>query len=187
MNNPIRPHCSLAYNLHKKYFRLYSEETVWGKTVRPYLEPAADEAVTSQMSPVTKPSLIRVLNRETVYPPPIWFMRQAGRSLPEYRAVRAKAQDFLALCDDPHRAAEVTLQPVRRFGFDAAIVFADILLLPRALGQTVWFEPGEGPRLGPLPELDTLEGEVERPWASECPPSVRLWRWSVSRWTRSRL
>ncbi len=114
------------------------------------------------MSPLDlQPDLIRVLDREVVYPPPIWFMRQAGRSLPEYRALRATAKDFLALCDDPQLAAEITLQPVRRFGFDAAIVFADILLLPRALGQAVWFEPGEGPQLGPLPEFEALDGQVE--------------------------
>lgn len=82
--------------------------------------------------------------------PPIWLMRQAGRYLPEYRAVREKAGGFLDLCYTPELAAEVTFQPIRRYGFDAAILFADILLLPHALGMNVWFEPGEGPRLAPV-------------------------------------
>ena len=81
--------------------------------------------------------------------PPIWFMRQAGRYLPEYREVRARAGDFLSLCYDPELAAEVTLQPIRRYDLDAAILFADILLIPQALGQEVWFAAGEGPRLAP--------------------------------------
>jgi uroporphyrinogen decarboxylase len=80
---------------------------------------------------------------------PIWLMRQAGRYLPEYREVRAKAGSFLDLCFNPKLAAEVTLQPVRRFGFDAAILFSDILVIPHALGQKLTFEAGEGPRLAP--------------------------------------
>ena len=86
--------------------------------------------------------------------PPIWLMRQAGRYLPEYRAIREKAENFLDLCFDPKRAAEITLQPVRRFGFDAAIMFSDILVVPYALGQRVTFAEGEGPgwkRLRTLP------------------------------------
>jgi uroporphyrinogen decarboxylase len=88
--------------------------------------------------------------------PPIWLMRQAGRYLPEYREVRGKAGGFLQLCYSPELAAEVTLQPIRRFGFDAAILFSDILVIPHALGQHVWFEEGEGPRLEPIAAASEL-------------------------------
>ncbi|SNR50446.1 uroporphyrinogen decarboxylase [Paracoccus sediminis] len=94
--------------------------------------------------------LLRALAGETLPTPPIWMMRQAGRYLPEYRATRAQAGDFLSLCYDPDLAAEVTLQPIRRFGFDAAILFADILLVPQALGADLWFVTGEGPRLSTI-------------------------------------
>ena len=107
------------------------------------------------------PRLLRALAGETLDRPPVWFMRQAGRSLPEYRALRARAKDFISFCHHPEMAAEATLQPMRRFPFDAAIVFADILLLPRALGQDVWFEAGEGPRLAPLPPVGALAAEIE--------------------------
>ena len=96
---------------------------------------------------MTDKTILRALAGETLPTPPVWLMRQAGRYLPEYRATREKAGDFLKLCYTPDLAAEVTLQPIRRYGFDAAILFADILLLPQALGPQLWFEPGEGPRL----------------------------------------
>ncbi len=94
--------------------------------------------------------LLRALAGETQAIPPIWMMRQAGRYLPEYRATRAQAGDFLSLCYNPELAAEVTLQPIRRYGFDAAILFADILLVPQALGADLWFVTGEGPRLSTM-------------------------------------
>ncbi|WP_375254704.1 uroporphyrinogen decarboxylase [Yoonia sp.] len=104
-------------------------------------------------------TILRALAGETLPTPPIWMMRQAGRYLPEYKATRAQAGDFLSLCYNPELAAEVTMQPIRRFGFDAAILFADILLLPQALGADLWFVTGEGPRLSTITsqaELDKL-------------------------------
>ena len=95
-------------------------------------------------------SILRALAGEILTTPPIWMMRQAGRYLPEYKATRAQAGDFLKLCYTPDLAAEVTLQPIRRYGFDAAILFADILLLPQALGADLWFVTGEGPRLSTI-------------------------------------
>ena len=97
-------------------------------------------------------TILRALAGEVLPKPPIWMMRQAGRYLPEYRATRAQAGDFLSLCYNPELAAEVTLQPIRRYGFDAAILFADILLLPQALGADLWFVTGEGPRLSTVTE-----------------------------------
>ena len=109
-------------------------------------------------------TILRALAGETLPTPPIWMMRQAGRYLPEYKATRAEAGDFLSLCYNPDLATEVTLQPIRRYGFDAAILFADILLLPQALGMDLWFVTGEGPRLSTItsePEFDALgRGEM---------------------------
>lgn len=101
-------------------------------------------------------TILRALAGETLPTPPVWLMRQAGRYLPEYKATRARAGDFLSLCYTPELAAEVTLQPIRRYGFDAAILFADILLLPQALGADLWFVTGEGPRLSTITGPDDL-------------------------------
>ena len=101
-------------------------------------------------------AFLRALQGVRVDPPPLWLMRQAGRYLPEYRAVRGEAGGFLDLCYSPERAAEVTLQPIRRFGFDAAILFADILLIADALGQDVAFREGEGPVLGAIRDRSGL-------------------------------
>ena len=103
-------------------------------------------------------TILRALAGERQETPPIWMMRQAGRYLPEYRATRAEAGDFLSLCYNSDLAAEVTLQPIRRYGFDAAILFADILLLPQALGVDLWFETGEGPRMSTTTTADELAG-----------------------------
>ena len=112
---------------------------------------------------MTEKTLLRALNGETLETPPIWMMRQAGRYLPEYRATRAQAGDFLSLCYAPELATEVTLQPIRRYGFDAAILFADILLVPQALGADLWFVTGEGPRLSTIDSMADVDklGSVE--------------------------
>ena len=143
----------------------------------------------------TKP-LLEVLSGRPVTPTPIWLMRQAGRYLAEYRELRAKAGDFMALCFTPAHAAEVTLQPIRRFGFDAAILFSDILVIPHALGQRLWFEEGEGPKLlrfGPqdfakmnpataAPALAPILETVARVKA-ELPPPVTLIGFAGAPWT----
>ncbi|MBR3190118.1 uroporphyrinogen decarboxylase [Bosea sp. (in: a-proteobacteria)] len=108
---------------------------------------------------MTQNLYLRALSGETLPKPPLWLMRQAGRYLPEYRELRAKAGGFLDLCYNPQWAAEVTLQPIRRFGFDAAILFSDILVIPHALGQKLWFAQGEGPRLEPVAD-ETRFGEI---------------------------
>ncbi len=101
--------------------------------------------------------LMQVFNGRALSPPPVWFMRQAGRYLPEYRKTRAAAGSFLDLCYNPRLAAEVTLQPIRRYGFDASILFSDILVVPDALGQGVRFVDGEGPRLDPISSAAELK------------------------------
>lgn len=105
--------------------------------------------------------VVRVLKGESLFPPPLWMMRQAGRYLPEYRATRERAGGFLDLCYNPDFAVEVTLQPIRRFGFDAAILFSDILVVPHALGRDLAFEEGRGPVMTPIgpDEIGQLSGE----------------------------
>jgi uroporphyrinogen decarboxylase len=100
--------------------------------------------------------MLRVLGGEALSPPPIWLMRQAGRYLPEYRELRAKASSFLEFCYTPKLAAEASLQPIRRFGFDGAIIFSDILVVPDAFGQKVSFESGNGPQLAPIADAADL-------------------------------
>lgn len=117
---------------------------------------------TTQVSlrPIVNPAdktLIRALKGQTLSSPPIWLMRQAGRYLPEYRQIRARAADFLDFCLTPELAVEATLQPIRRYGFDAAILFSDILVVPHGLGRTVWFEEGSGPRLDPLERAEDID------------------------------
>ncbi|CDX37317.1 uroporphyrinogen decarboxylase [Mesorhizobium plurifarium] len=106
--------------------------------------------------------VLNVLKGETVSPPPLWMMRQAGRYLPEYRETRKRAGSFLDLCYDPDLAVEVTLQPIERFGFDASILFSDILVVPNALGRDVRFEEGRGPVLKPISaaEIPALNGDM---------------------------
>jgi len=145
---------------------------------------------------VIKP-IVRVLQGECQGVPPIWLMRQAGRYLPEYRAIRRKADNFLDLCFNPKLAAEITLQPIRRFAFDAAVLFSDILVIPHALGQRVSFEQAGGPRLEALkdesalgklrPEID--QGVLEPVYetiervAKELPESVALLGFCGAPWT----
>lgn len=112
--------------------------------------------------------------------PPLWLMRQAGRYLPEYRALREQAGDFLSLCFTPALASEVTLQPIRRFDFDAAIIFADILLLPHALGRNLRFTPGEGPQLDPLPSSAAIADRATGAALDPVYETLRLTRAALS-------
>jgi uroporphyrinogen decarboxylase len=139
--------------------------------------------------------LLRVLKGEVLEKPPVWLMRQAGRYLPEYRALRAEKGGFLDLATDPESAAEVTLQPIRRFGFDGAILFSDILMVPFALGQDLAFEAGEGPRLSPPlvdAKLEALAGVPTRlepvyatveKVAAALPPQTTFLGFAGSPWT----
>ena len=120
---------------------------------------------------------LRALRREVVDRPPFWFMRQAGRYLPEYQAIRARSKNFLEFCYDPAMATEVTLQPVHRFGMDAAIIFSDILVIPDALGQKVAFEPGRGPVLEPIgdaKDLPPFDGEKQKAYLAPVYEALRL-------------
>ncbi|HET9355465.1 MAG TPA: uroporphyrinogen decarboxylase [Sphingomicrobium sp.] len=139
--------------------------------------------------------LLAVLRGERRDPPPIWLMRQAGRYLPEYRALRQEKGGFLDLVYDPASAAEVTIQPLRRFPFDGAILFSDILIVPHAIGQDLWFEAGEGPRLAPplveaeladlRPAMERLEPiyETVRRVKAELAPSTTFLGFAGSPWT----
>ncbi len=144
--------------------------------------------------PAVKP-LLGVLRGEHPTVPPLWLMRQAGRYLPEYRALRAEKGGFLELCYDSECAAEVTIQPIRRFGFDGAILFSDILVVPHALGQDLWFEAGEGPRLAPplaqsrleelTPQPDRLNPVIEtvKRVKAALPPETTFLGFAGSPWT----
>ncbi|MDP6688603.1 MAG: uroporphyrinogen decarboxylase [Alphaproteobacteria bacterium] len=141
--------------------------------------------------------LMRALRGETLPRPPFWLMRQAGRYLPEYRATREQAGSFLDLCYNPDLAAEVTLQPIRRYGMDAAILFADILLIPDGLGQPLDYREGEGPILEPIRDaaalaaldLDKMHGRVAPVYetvgrlAAELPDHVTLIGFAGAPWT----
>ena len=147
---------------------------------------------------MSEKTILRALKGERLPVPPVWMMRQAGRYLPEYRATRAQAGDFLSLCYNPELAAEVTLQPIRRYGFDAAILFADILLVPQALGADLWFVTGEGPRLSTITDaagvtalkpVDAIHEvlnpvyETVRILSRELPPEVTLIGFAGAPWT----
>lgn len=147
------------------------------------------------LSPTPDRPMLAVLRGERRDPPPVWLMRQAGRYLPEYRALRAEKGGFLELVYDSDAAAEITLQPIRRFGFDAAILFSDILIVPHAMGQGLTFGPGEGPRLSPplhdgdwsklTPQPQYLEAiyETVRKVAAALPPHVTLIGFAGAPWT----
>jgi uroporphyrinogen decarboxylase len=156
--------------------------------------PGPDAQPKAIKAPSTKP-LLAVLAGARPSAPPVWLMRQAGRYLPEYRALRAEKGGFLELVYDSEAAAEVTLQPLRRFGFDGAILFSDILIVPYAMGQNLWFEAGEGPRLAPTladtdlaaltPDFSRFEAiyETVRRVKAALDPSVTLLGFAGSPWT----
>ena len=147
------------------------------------------------ISALTPKKLLNVLQGNQESEPPVWLMRQAGRYLPEYRALRAEKGGFLELAYDSDCAAEITLQPIRRFGFDGAILFSDILVIPHALGQDLWFETGEGPRLAPplkdhdfgklVPQPERLDPvfETVRKVSAALPPETTFLGFAGSPWT----
>jgi uroporphyrinogen decarboxylase len=141
--------------------------------------------------------MIQALKGESLQTPPLWLMRQAGRYLPEYREIRGDVSGFLELCYTPELAVEVTLQPIRRYGFDAAILFSDILVIPDALGQAVRFTEGEGPKLNPVRDITGVDAlsaarlhehldpvyETVRRLSVELPPDVTLIGFAGGPWT----
>lgn len=150
----------------------------WIEEVGLAAEADGGGAEAAPVTEVPKP-LLRALGGEAVWPPPMWLMRQAGRYLPEYRAVREQAGGFIALCTNPELASEVTLQPIRRYGMDGAILFSDILMVPWALGQPLRFAEGEGPVLDPIRDaagVAALELAMVRQRAAPIFETVRLTR-----------
>ena len=149
----------------------------------------------SDMSALSPKKLLNVLKGNQEETPPVWLMRQAGRYLPEYLELRANKGGFLDLVYDSDAAADVTLQPIRRFGFDGAILFSDILIIPYAMGQKLWFEVGEGPRLAPrlaeetletlIPDLSLLKPiyDTVRKVAAALPPETTFLGFAGSPWT----
>jgi uroporphyrinogen decarboxylase len=147
------------------------------------------------MNALPDKKLLSVLRGQQVDTPPIWLMRQAGRYLPEYRALRADKGGFLELVYDSDAACEVTIQPIRRFGFDGSILFSDILIIPYAMGQKLWFEVGEGPRLAPRLAVDSLDSlipdhsrlepiyDTVRKVRAVLPPQTTLLGFAGSPWT----
>lgn len=145
----------------------------------------------------TQKPFLQALSGQKLKHPPLWLMRQAGRYLPEYRQARSQAGGFLDLCYNPELAVEVTLQPIRRYGFDAAILFSDILVVPHGLGQEVWFETGEGPRLTPITSSEAISAlsidrmrEALQPVyqavagiAAALPPAIALIGFAGAPWT----
>jgi uroporphyrinogen decarboxylase len=160
------------------------------------VRPAHNQGQDTRHGTTHKP-LLQVLRGEIAAEPPVWLMRQAGRYLPEYRELRARAASFLDFCFTPDLAVEATLQPIRRFGFDGAILFSDILVVPHALGQSVRFAEGHGPLLEPLRcagDLDRLSGEslrerlapvfeTLRRLSSAIPPQTTLIGFAGAPWT----
>jgi uroporphyrinogen decarboxylase len=143
------------------------------------LSAGSETGVATGATTEARKPLLRALSGEAVWPPPMWLMRQAGRYLPEYRAVREKAGGFIALCTTPDLACEVTIQPIRRYGMDGAILFSDILMVPWALGQPLRFAEGEGPVLEPVRDaagIGALELDKVRERAAPIFETVRLTR-----------
>lgn len=186
----------LIHNIHKTYYpsQIVLLLLFWVTNSRDRAEPRDGR---NKLTASKKKPFLRALRGEILSQPPVWFMRQAGRYLPEYRATRAEAGSFLDLCYNPALAEEVTLQPIRRYGFDAAILFSDILVVPHGLGQNVSFEEGVGPVLEPIVDetgLLKLDNAVQRKrlepvyetvsrLAGSLPPETTLIGFAGAPWT----